>query len=69
MAELAAEPQQGEPPELSPALRQRGWSIRQSSEGDWYYVRTRPDGSQTWQWERPSRGWPAARLLERDQTA
>ncbi len=66
MAELAAEPQQGEPPELSPALRQRGWSINQG-EGDWYYVHTAPNGCATSQFESPGHGWPAAQLLGREQ--
>ena len=68
MAELAAVPQQGEPPALSPELRQQGWSIKQSSEGDWYYVLTGPNGGRFETTSvRPSRGWPAAQLLGRDQ--
>ena len=59
MAELAAVPQQGEPPALWPELWQQGWSIKQSSEGDWYYVHTSPDGA----WAGPD--WPLKSSPER----
>jgi len=45
---------------LSPELRQQGWSM-QSEEGEWYYV------GRVITRDRPSRGWPAAQLLGRDQ--
>ena len=68
MAELATAPPRGEPPALWPELRQQGWSIKQSSEGDWYYVLTGPNGGRFETTSvRPSRGWPAAQLLGRDQ--
>ena len=70
MAELAAAPPRGEPPALSPELRQQGWSIiKQSTEGDWYYVHTAPDGRTTSQFESPGHGWTAAQLLGPDQAA
>ena len=64
MAELAAEPRRGDPPALSPYLRPLGWSMQQSrSTGEWYYVRTAPDGRRVRQRESPGYGWPAALLL------
>ena len=65
MAEVAAEPRRGDPPALSPYLRPLGWSMQQSrSTGEWYYVRTAPDGSRVrTQRESPGYGWPAALLL------
>ena len=68
MAELAAAPRRGDPPALSPYLRPLGWSMQQSrSTGEWYYVRTAPDGRRVRQRESPGYGWPAARLLCPDQ--
>ena len=64
MAELAAAPRRGDPPALSPYLRPLGWSMQQSrSTGEWYYVRTAPDGRRVRQRESPGYGWPAALLL------
>ena len=64
MAELAAAPRRGDPPALSPYLRPLGWSMQQSrSSGEWYYVRTAPDGRRVRQRESPGYGWPAALLL------
>ena len=68
MAELAAAPRRGEPPALSPYLRPLGWSMQQSrSTGEWYYVRTAPDGRRVRQRESPGYGWRAVLLLAPDR--
>ena len=68
MAELAAAPRRGDPPALSPYLRPLGWSMQQSrSTGEWYYVRTAPDGRRVRQRESPGYGWRAVLLLAPDR--